>query len=495
MHSKLVKIILVPFILILYFACNQDEILTDSSAHLLFSTDTVTFDTVFTTIGTVTKVFKVYNQHNKYIRISQVYLREGNNSNFRISVDGINDGEFRNIDIPPDDSIYVFVEATLDPVSDNLPVVVEDAIVFLTNGNEDAIVLEAFGQDVHFFNNETIETENWINDKPYLIYGNLTIEKEHTLQIQHGVKVYLHYNSSIEVLGNLIAQGTLKEPVVFEGDRFDLGYGQSAGRWGTLFFDPESKGNKLEYTIVKNAVAGLQVGYPNEDNEGPALELINTQVLNSSFAGILAYNAQIDAYNCIVADAGYYGMVCFLGGKYNFYHSTFSINGAFSLGAGKFESYTRTSDGMAVVLLNFYSPYTTLDDNYNIVEKVIGADLIEANFFNCIIYGNSAREFDTIHNMINEFNYYMDHCLVKSNSLDTGNLANINRVFLNEDPRFITDSATLGILDFQLDTLSPAKDAGDMEIINQHPVLEYDYNGVSRTSDGKPDLGAFERIE
>lgn len=494
MHIKPGTILFFPIILLVFFSCNKDEMLTDSTARLLYSTDTVTFDTVFTTIGTVTKAFKVYNPHDKFIRISQVYLREGENSNFRISVDGMNGNEFHNVDIPPNDSIYIFIEATLDPVSSNLPLIVEDAVVFLSNGNQEAVILEAFGQDVHFYKNKTIDDEIWANDKPYLIYGNLTIEEGHTLQIQAGAKIYMHYESSLEVLGTLITKGTLEEPVVFEGDRFDFGYGESAGRWGAIYFDAESLGNKLEYTIIKNATAGIQAGYPNEDNLGPTLELINTQILNSSFAGISAFNAQIDAFNCVVADAQFYGIICFQGGKYNFFHSTFSINGSLSIAALD-TIYSRRREGSAVVLLNFYTPYYTYDYNFNIVEKKIGNDLIEANFYNCIIYGNSDREFDTIDNTINSLNFYLDHCIIKSDSLDSINSDYINEIILNKDPLFLNDSTTEGKLNFQLKPLSPAKDMGDINVIGQHPILEYDYNGNSRISDGKPDLGAFEQIE
>jgi hypothetical protein len=495
MYQKFNIFLFFSLILLTLVACNQDEIITDSTARLHYSADTITFDTVFTTIGTVTKGFKVYNQHDKYIRISRIYLREGGASNFRVSVDGANEKEYTDIEIAPNDSIYIFVEATLDPVSSNLPLVVEDAIVFQSNENDDEIILEAFGQNVHLYNNKTIDSEKWLNDKPYLIYGNLTISEGQTLQISRGAKIYLHYNSSIEVQGNILAEGTLEEPVIFEGDRFDYGYDKSAGRWGTIFFDAESQGNRFEYTTVKNAVAGMQAGYPNEEGNGPSLELINTQILNSSFAGIIAYGAQIEAYNCIIADAQYYGLVCFMGGKYNFYHSTISINGAFSLGANIYESYTRIGDGLAVALLNSYSPYYTLDENYNVVEKELGKDLSEANFYNCIIYGNSSREFNTIDNSKNQLNFFLDHCIIKSDSLDIEHSAFVDQVILNEDPRFVNDSALNGKLDFRLDTLSPAKDFGSMEIIGLHPILETDYNGNSRIADGKPDLGAFERIE
>lgn len=476
-------------------SCSKDDIITDPSARLLYSTDTVTFDTVFTQVATVTKAFKIYNSNDQNIKISRAYLQKEEASNFRFSIDGINSIEYSNIEIAPHDSIYVFVEATLDPVGDNLPLVVEDAIIIQSNGNTEAIILEAFGQDVHLLSNQTLENETWENDKPYLIYGNLTIEKDHSLTIKEGVQVYFHYNSSFEVLGKLLVEGTLDEPVIFNGDRLDMGYDLSAGRWGAIYFDPESKGNRLEYALIKNAMVGIQAGYPNEDGEAPQIELINTQILNSSFAGIIAYGADITAYNTVIADSKFFGIAAFMGGKYNFYHSTISVNGAFTLQAGRFEVYERSGDGLAVALLNFFSPFYTLDDNYIVVERVVNNDLLEANFYNSIIYGNSSNEFDTIDNSINTFNFHLSHCIVKSDSLDIQSPDNLENVLVNEYPFFINDSTTMGILDFSLDTLSPAKDFGDPAIVSAHPELQYDYNGVDRLADGSPDLGPFERVE
>ncbi|HCC31163.1 MAG TPA: hypothetical protein DEQ03_14125, partial [Marinilabiliales bacterium] len=46
--------------------------------------------------------------------------------------------------------------------------------------------------------------------------------------------------------------------------------------------------------------------------------------------------------------------------------------------------------------------------------------------------------------------------------------------------------------DFRLDTLSAAKDKGSLYYSNYFPT---DLEGNSRLKDGKPDLGAYERIE
>ena len=60
-----------------------------SKENLSFSVDTVVFDTVFTTVGSTTKQFKIYNPSSKSIQIDEIELMGGEQSPFRLNVDGI----------------------------------------------------------------------------------------------------------------------------------------------------------------------------------------------------------------------------------------------------------------------------------------------------------------------------------------------------------------------------------------------------------------------
>lgn len=478
-------------------SCKDDEFSTSSSDKLAYSADTITFDTIFTTIGSVTKGFKVLNPNNKYIRINNAHLKNGANSNFRLNIDGMPGKEFENIDIAPNDSIFVFVEVTLDPVNDNNPVLVEDALVFSYNGNSDEIILEAIGQDVHLYKGVVIGSETWTNDKPYLILNSMAIDSGEVLTIEEGVKVYLHNSSSLIVWGNLTINGTFDNPVVFNGDRSDRGYDRSAGGWGTIFIHPRSRGNIFNYAVIKNAIAGLQVGQPDDNIRIPSVTLNNVIISNSSFSSIIAYAAEIEANNCIFADAQYYGLAFLLGGKYNINHSTISIVGSFRVDAGLFEEYRRDAGGACVAFSNRYYPYYTLDRNYIVYEKTLYNDLTEANFSNSVFYGNHKLELITDEHDDAAFNYFFDHCLIKqtADSIDTSDATHFRSIILNEYPRFVNDSIISGEYNFRLDTLSPVKDKGSMDIIDRFPALQYDFEGKPRTADGKPDLGAFEREE
>src|SRR3989338_1538255 len=110
--------------------------LSFSSGNLAFSADTLVFDTVFTTIGSTTKKLKIYNKDSKTLNIESIELEGGANSPFRINVDGLSGINFSNLEIEGKDSLFIFVEVTLDPNNQTNPLVIEDRIRFRTNGQD-----------------------------------------------------------------------------------------------------------------------------------------------------------------------------------------------------------------------------------------------------------------------------------------------------------------------------------------------------------------------
>jgi hypothetical protein len=485
---KVFKYIIVIIILsCVYFSCRKEDLITENSAMLAFSIDTVTFDTIFTSIGSTTKNFRAYNPYSQPINISEIYLAGGENSVFRLNIDGDRSGRVKNIEIPSKDSLYIFVEVTIDPFGVNNPVIVKDSIVFITNGNYQDIKLIAFGQDVHLINGEITESNNWIADKPYLIYNSMAVDTDHVLTIEEGTLVYLHNRSSIVIWGRLQINGTKENPVIFQGDRIDEQFYDSvAGQWGTIFIDPISVDNEINYAIIKNSIAGIQIGHPT-DNNIPSLELRNTIIQNVSFVGIYAFGAKITAYNTIIADSKDYCVTLLKGGDYNFYHCTINNRGLLWEG--------RSSEHSVVITNEFDNPEIDSTGTKIVYVKRKG-DLEEANFVNCIINGNKTNELQFRDNGENIFNYKFDHCIIKENpdSVDSNNPEHFSNIIFNKDPGFINDFSRSNY-DFQLDTLSPAKNMGTRAIIDQHTFLEYDFNGNSRTNDEAPDIGAFERIE
>jgi hypothetical protein len=136
-----------------FSACKKDELLTDSSAKLEFSVDSVLFDTVFTQVGSTTRSFRIYNKHDQPINISKIFLGGGSSSQYRINVDGTptttSNPIIRDVEIMAGDSIFVFVQVTVDPTGSTSPLLIKDSVIFETNGNIQDVKLTAIGQDVY----------------------------------------------------------------------------------------------------------------------------------------------------------------------------------------------------------------------------------------------------------------------------------------------------------------------------------------------------------
>ena len=458
-----------PVLLIyLTFSCEKDEFYTSSNAKLKFSNDTVLFDTVFTTIGSATKQLIVKNPYKNSIRISSIYLAGGESSPYRLNIDGYSGIKLNNIELRSKDSLYIFIEVTIDPTNQNLPMVVKDSIVFSFNNNIQDVNLVSWGQDVHILNSQIIQTETWINDKPYLIYNYLFIDTASTLTIEAGVKLHFHNQSRMYVAGTMISNGTFESPVIFTGDRLEEMYNDIPGQWDGIWLLPGSKDNVINFSEIRNAIIGIQVDtLANTDN--PTLLLSNSKIENMTSTGVYAQGTTIEAYNTVIANCGQFATALTLGGSYEFNHCTFANYWGYS---------SRTTPS---ILINNY--YIDIYGNTQI------RSLSKAYFGNCIIYGNKESEIFLDKNSAGEFNYAFDYSLIKIEpTINTGNTENYINILKNVDPKFNDPYNN----DYELDTLSPAKDFGKIQIGLSFPLDIYLNN---RTIDNGPDIGAFERVE
>lgn len=458
-------------------ACRKESQLDDAGAKLSFSTDTVAFDTIFTTFGSTTQNFRVYNPHSQPVNISSIHLSGGDQSRFRLNIDGSPTNKAENIEIPAKDSLFVFVEVTLDPNDDNAPLLISDSIMFITNGNIQNVKLVAWGQDVHLYNNEFIQEEVWTADKPYLIYNIAWLDTGKTLTIEPGTHVYVHKNSIMHVSGSLTINGTVENPVTFSGDRLEDFYDDVPDQWNGIHFLNGSTGN-LNHVIIKNGRFGVITGAP-DDGIPPEVEIRNTVIHNVSATGLFSIHANVDVYNTQISNAQNSEFQVDAGGNYNFYHCTFA-------------SYNSPGSTPSIVLRNKLG-LLERDIDGNIIDTLYLQADVNAYFGNCIVYGGKKSEFLFQSSDENALNFHFDNSLLKLevDSFETDNPNRFSNNLYNSDPEFINLKD-----DFQLDTLSPAKDAGSLDIVNQIPtLLENDLIGNSRIEDGKPDLGAYERIE
>jgi len=464
---------LVP--LVLFFSCHPERhFIEDRDAKLAFTLDTVYFDTVFTTIGTATKSFRVKNPHNQHIKIDEITLAGGASSVFRINVDGESGLSFSEVEIAPKDSLYVFVEAILDPNNTGEILRIQDSILFLTNGNLQDIDLVAWGQDVHILRDSILgQYTTWSADKPYLILNYAYVDSLQTLAIDPGVRVHLHRDAILFVEGTLEVNGTMEEPVIFEGDRLEELYEDIPGQWGLIYLTENSRNNRINYAEIRNGTIGILISAPPESGKTPDLKITNTIINHMSSNGIYALNAQVTGSNLVIGNCGGSCTGLIFGGEYTFTHCTFDN-----------QWDTRYSNRLlpAVYLSDYFGTY---DEQGNLLVYTRG-DFEKAEFRNSIIYGSERMELVIDSYDGRQLNYLFDHCLTRidEDSLDFTGDPSFSSIINNEDP--LLDSIPVS---YEPDSLSPAIDAGLPAHAIQFP---FDLNGKSRLDDEAPDLGAYE---
>lgn len=486
-------------ILITIASCRKDFKTVSNFGKLEFSKDTVFLDTIFSNIGSATYNLKVYNRSNKAISIPEIKLANGITSNYRINVDGIAGKEFYNIDILANDSIYIFIETTIDFNTTPNPLYT-DKLLFDNGNKQQNVNLVTLVQDAHFiFPSKTgsvIETLTidgkdteiqgrfltdteltFTDEKPYVIYGYAAISSDKKLTINAGAKIHFHKNSGLIVdkKGSLEVNGTLNKKVVFEGDRLEHRFSNVPGQWGGIWMRAGSKGNEINHAVIKNGVIGILVDSLST-NTPPTLTIKNTEIYNNSNYGILGRNTNILGENLVIGNAGQSSLACTYGGIYNFTHATFA------------NYWGNSFRQLPSVLVN---NHTTFIDSNN-EEKVLTNDLIAANFTNCIITGGNNIEL--IVDKINgtTFNYNVESSMIQfndfnnsftnNNELNFDNTTHYQNNILNGNYHFKNTSLNHFIIGKNSDAINKAKAS----------AISEDILGVNRTTN--PDIGAYQHI-
>lgn len=413
-------------------SCKKTKLLT-TGGELKFSTDTLTFDTVFTAQGSFTNSFVIYNPQNEKIKISSIRMASGDGSYFHLNVDGYPGKTITDIEIAPHDSAFVFATVKIDPTNENTPFVVEDKMIATLNGNNYELPFTAYGQNAHYIVADTIPTQTWLTDKPYVIIHSALVLPNATLTIPAGCQVYMHADSRLYVAGTLKVNGTKADSVIFQGDRIDrnyFGYEGYPGEWAGLYFFASSKNNVLQYTIIQNCGnSNRDGGYPaaiyaEKDSTGSAAEVFldHVTIQNSIGYGILSIGGHITAENCLVHTCGAEALALIQGGTYDFKNCDFVVFGN--------DKVSHVQEPTAAIL-----NYLQIDDTH-----YIGGDM-NATLTNCVIWGSLENELVCNKRDGYAYNVTLNHCLVKdgpdaidNSVMKTGCMFNTDAG--SPDPRF-----------------------------------------------------------
>jgi hypothetical protein len=482
-------------------SCRKDFSTIPNFGSLEFSKDTIFLDTIFSNIGSGTYNLKVYNRGNKSITIPEIALEKGTSSNYRLNVDGIAGKAFNDIDILAQDSIFVFIETTINASSVANPLYT-DRILFDTGSNQQDVDLVTLVQDANFIypgkdpitmkiDSLTIDgqatnikgrfltdTELTItNSKPTVIYGYAAVPSNRTLTIEAGARIYFHNNSGliIDDKATFKVNGTLTEKVVFQGDRLENNFSQIPGQWGTIWMRAGSKDNEIYHAQIKNGIIGILIDSLGSAST-PTLKLQNSEIYNHSNFGILARETNIEAHNVVIGSAGEASLAATIGGTYNFTHSTFA------------NFWNNGIRQLPAVLVNNFFTY----EDENGQETIETRDLVAANFTNCIFDGNNNIEF-----VLDKadgggvFNYNISNCMIQFN--DTNNSFNDNNEldFTNSLYQNIILNGNSHFKDSQNEDFIIGQDS---DAINKAKVTLFstDILGIDRTI--SPDIGAYQHI-
>jgi hypothetical protein len=215
------------------------------------------------------------------------------------------------------------------------------------------------------------------------------------------------------------------------------------------------------------------VGILMDSNDGDrTLTLTNVEIYNAANVGLLARTGNVYGENLVINNCGQTALSASLGGTYNFNHCTFA-----NYWTNSFRSF----------------PAVQIDNVLQVSEtEVVVADLIEANFTNCIIYGNERRELGFVVEPSAAFNYNLTNTLFRfedpngdftDNPLyDFNNTALYTNTVLNIAPMFQDTQNN----NFNIETgTSGAENIGLPNVMPQ-----IDLNGMLRNN--PPDAGAYE---
>lgn len=526
MSKKKSSLLLLLIISLLFvISCGGKSPFTSEKGPLKFSSDTLKFDSIFTTLPSPTEWLVVTNPTINNLKVSKVWLESGAASEFELIIDGLKVNEMTDMILAPKDSIHIFAKMK----SQARDKFVEEYLAFKVGTETQKVLLRAYVLDAYFYNTHvSIDDSNNIqidtffcnltltNDKPHVISGPMYIPEGCNLTIQAGAQIYFtpykagfydyssgtggkiyDFMSMLYIGGTLKIQGQAGNPVSLQGTRLQTqpdplyNFVEHPDQWNGIILTTTSTDNVIEYATIKNGKFGIYVDSSSVNNN-PKLTMRYSRIRNMSSYGLqmgLGYlvnpkSPQLVAgglgsvpallvENCIIGDCGQYGLNMGRGGWGEFYNCTFYNNGRYA---------SRNSQCVSVsnFITNEYVNYGPIDTR--------------TRFVNCAMWGNAKSEISVnlLEGGVKEVNF--ENSLVKLDRTELNYDAYYTNVLENIDPLFYQPSERG---DVRPKEGSPLIDAGKSDNLPYMTDVRGRLDSIRYTIGapgvlGKYDIGAYE---
>ena len=432
------------------WACSDDDTFTTSrSAMLTFSRDSVIMDTVFSNVGSRTYDLWVYNRSADGVRLQSVRLSQGNQTGFRVNVDGSYldntlGSVVSNLEVRKDDSIRVFVELTSPENGREQALQIDDDLVFtLESGIEQRIALRGFAWDALQWHDAVIDRDSTIEStKPIVIYGGLRVDSAKTLTLK-GTTLYFHDKAGLDVYGTVKA-----ENVTLRGDRLDhmfdyLPYDRVSGQWRGVRIYGSSFGNRFVDTEIRSAEYGIICDSAQYVEGRQRLYMERSVVHNCKGPGLQLFNSITGLLKCQISNT--------LGDCMAVYGGVAVVE---KCTLAQFYPFS-ASRGAALRFANSYNTYP-----YPLYAMQMKGSIV-TGYDDDVLMGDNLAEDSTT-----AFNYYFENTLMRTPKIENDSVRFVNIQWETPDDSIqgkqhfrLIDEKNL-IYDFHLDSLSTAQGLG-----------------------------------
>lgn len=462
---------LLVFFLILLFSCKpEEEQFTTDGVKLVFKndtnlvTDSILFDTILAgqanvfSKPSISKRLKVSNPSSKAIKTS-IRLANDGSSPYYLIINGLKQNYVKDFMIRGGDSVYIFSQVTPSNQNKNSPFLVQDSILFSTNGIQQRVVLTTWGRDAIYYKGDSITSNTtWENDKIHFLYKSLIVSQNSTLTIKKGTEIYAAKGCALVIKGSLKIEGDSGKAniVCFQGPRTENYWENIPGQWKGIVFTQTSQNNSIKFAEIKNAETGIEINKTENTLNITFVEVSNTIIKNMSQFGFYATNSNLKLFNTLIFNCSKQVLRIKNGGNYEFYNNTFA---------------------------NYMGTFTR--DSASVIMSDNGMNILNLTIKNNIFWGDLKEELIFNKTKTENWNILQENNAIKTSTTDfvgNGNVLSDSTAF----PKF--ESTLEDKYNFKLKTNSPliAKGVAIPFIIN-------DLTGKTRTTPFE--IGAYQNAK